>query len=250
MSTFNEAAHPRGATGQFASKQLAEAGDLGLDAPAGSVLEADWEPDDAYPYPQANDLDKVSAVVDCVAAGADTSDGVASALDVDDRQGGYYLSAAGWLGLVEKHAGEYSDSDAYRLTDLGADFAEQGPQGRSATLTDMVDRLDDPERAVVDFDGLSSQLQRSENLDVSTAKRRASTMRSWAAYAADPDHFGTQIESARQDVSSRLDGARQVSAQQHTEAKRARMAAAPKRGEICEKHFIEKSLDGHCDLCD
>lgn len=53
------------------------------------------------PVPQADDLDKVLEVPALVAAGAETSADIAEKLDMVERQGLYYATAAQILGLVD-----------------------------------------------------------------------------------------------------------------------------------------------------
>jgi hypothetical protein len=70
------------------------------------------------PVPQADDLDKVVATVEAVAAGHHTGPEIASALDVVERQGFYYVAAAEQLGLVMHVA-----KDDIQLTKLGSKLA-------------------------------------------------------------------------------------------------------------------------------
>ncbi|WIB65619.1 hypothetical protein [Curtobacterium sp. MCBD17_040] len=55
---------------------------------------------DAFPFPQANDLEKVITVVDAVGEHANTSGAIADTIGVSaEREGTYYADAAGYLGL-------------------------------------------------------------------------------------------------------------------------------------------------------
>lgn len=69
--------------------------------------------------PQADDLEKVLEVPSLVAAGAETSADIADKLEMVERQGLYYATAAQILGLVD-----IDDKHRVTLTALGSDYIE------------------------------------------------------------------------------------------------------------------------------
>jgi hypothetical protein len=69
--------------------------------------------------PQADDLGKVFEVIAAVADGADTAPTIAEALDVVERQGNYYITAALALGLIRHGA----DEGTYETTYVADHFA-------------------------------------------------------------------------------------------------------------------------------
>ena len=145
--------------------------------------------------PQANDLFKVFNVVKLIADGASTPAEVAAGLDLVEREGAYYLSAARALRLVRKlPQGEAAE---YVLSYLGDSFLEaRGDQARAAVM--VRGTLDCP-HAVFIAEGLGlptplsaptprelhnvelveSELNRLGALSGSTPRRRASAFVSW-----------------------------------------------------------------------
>ncbi len=225
----------RETTGQFGTQTRTAPGDITL-----SSLH-DWEPaDDSFPYPQANDLEKVVAVVDLVHGGVDTPEGIADALDLHHREGAYYANAAGWLGLVERGVDE-SGITVYVPTELGTDIQRSDPDGRALAVGQMVAGLDDAILALDNQSALVAQLNR-DGLGDTTAHRRASTMLSWALKATDPDGFSTSIVDASALCSTRSDGARQICVAQRKAALEAFRPSEPKRGEPCPTCWTEMPL--------
>lgn len=82
-----------------------------------------------FPVPQADDLDKVVAAVEAVAAGHTTGPEIAAALDVVERQGFYYVVAAEQLGFVA-----HIQKDDIRLTPEGERFIKAQPNSRKRAL--------------------------------------------------------------------------------------------------------------------
>lgn len=212
-----------------------------------------WEPCSGFPYPQANDLDKVALVADCVANGADTPDAIAQALGMVPREGQYYLSAAGWFGLIERDPDPGMGGATYRLAGPGEDFQRADTQTRALTLAAMVNECGDAEWAVNDPEGLVRELEVS-GLAAETAARRVATMRAWAVATADPNRLGSLLTSRQSDLAGTIGGASVLAAQQR-DAARVRLLeiarqSAPSYGQMCPRCFTTMSLTGVCGNCD
>lgn len=235
--------------GQFGSVTRAETTlDLSGD-PIHAVVQG-WEPNDSFPLPQANDLDKVMLVVDGVAAGADTNESSADVLGVGERNGHYYMNAAGYLGLVDKNVDEFG-VDTYELTDIGRFMAEQSVADRCRMIGAMVNQMDDVQfiRAEGD-DALIGEYELHEELSENTATRRAACIRSWSQQAMDlaviEFAYGTQTS----DLAQRCERGSARAQTQRAEARRIAAASVVKVGATCPTCFMTMPLTGVCDDCD
>ena len=145
--------------------------------------------------PQANDLSKVFAVAKLIADGANTPAEVAAGLDLVEREGAYYLSAARALRLVRKlPQGEAAE---YALSHVGDAYVEaRGDKARAAVM--VRGTLDCPHvvfvaealglptplstptpRELHDVALIENELIQLGDLSGSTPRRRASTLVSW-----------------------------------------------------------------------
>lgn len=235
----------RAPDGRFGPSSAPES-DLTLTS--GSIHPAlrDHEVDITFPYPQANDLDKVVAVTDLVDGGADTADAVAHGLDMHPRQGAYYANAAGYLGLLESE--KTTGVTTYRLTELGHAFTSSDPAGRAEMLTHMVTGMDDVQ--IVSEDGqaeLARQLQ-MDGLDEATANRRAATIGSWAEQTDATTRLELQISDSCDGARSRCSEAAERARTQREEARRATARTEPRR-EICSDCNTEIGPAGNCGGC-
>ncbi|WP_018185982.1 hypothetical protein [Microbacterium sp. 77mftsu3.1] len=234
---FDEAQHPREAAGRFTDKAHT-APEAALLAPTGTLTEAI---NDAYPIPQANSLEKVSATVSAVAADVTTPRSVALALGVDDRQGAYYLGAAGYLGLVE-HDTDFEGAAAWRLTALGEHMTRLEDHERAALLAELAESTP----AVAGYrengeEGAADAISEVAELGDETIGRRAATAASWAktidaqSYVADESRVTAE---ARENFALAAAAARD---------ERAVIAArAPKVAEVCQNCFTEIPASGTC----
>jgi hypothetical protein len=199
----------------------------------------------SFPEPQANDLDKVSAVVDAVAAGANTAEAIAESMSMVDREGSYYGDAAGYLGLVQTVSG--GDIKTYELTPAGEQMLEADPNERLTMLRDITAQA--PGMQMLDeygTDGVGEYLE-AAGLGEATATRRTATLVSWSRSLAQPEDFANDI--ALSVGTTRL---RSAAAAEHAEEGRAARASAaaasmPKPAAICTSCFMALPVSGICD---
>lgn len=246
-TAYDETQHPRDPRGQFATKPASEA-DVQLTVVPGTRHPAldDYEVDDSFPYPQANDLDKVVAVTDLVRGGADTPDAIAHGLDVSGRQGSYYANAAGYLGLVESD--RTTGMTTYNLTELGNAFADSDAADRADMMRHMISGMEDVQ--IVTTDGkaeLSRQIQ-MEDLDPVTADRRASTIAAWADQTGSTQRLELAIVTTTDDCGSRVSEAAQRARAQREEHQRLR--SVPERPvAVCGTCHMQLLPSGECGTC-
>lgn len=243
---FQEHQHTRDPRGQFTTKPAGEA-DVQLAAVPTIRHPAlhDYDVDDSYPYPQANDLDKVVAVTDLVQGGADTAEAVAHGLDVSGRQGSYYANAAGYLGLVERD--QSSGVTTYGLTELGQAVADSPPADRADMVRYMVSGMDDVQIAFEDGPAeLSRQIQ-MDGLDPSTADRRAATISSWAEQTGSTQRLELAIVSTTGQTDTRISEAAQRARAQREQA---RVRSAPEKAvATCSTCHMQLLPNGDCGSC-
>lgn len=206
----------------------------------------DWEPDTDYPYPQANNLEHVISVVDIVDAGANTSDSIAVALDMGDRQGGYYTNAAAWLGLVE--VDKSTEPYSWHLTGLGQEMRDCDPESRARLMGEMVSRIDDANLLAAEGEDALTRALSGDDLADDTVARRVASMRSWVASTSDSSTLGSAISDAEAGWSTRIAAASNTAREQYEAARRAREAAEPVE-EFCGSCFMTLPKTGICDNC-
>lgn len=148
----------------------------------------DQEP--PFPFPQANDLDKVIDIIMNWSQGHITYDSIAKFFEFDIRQAYYYVDAAGYLGLLEKG----QNVGQFKLTTEGKRLANFPTRGRrnEFLFRQMIQKPAFHEIfSVFCSVGLNVELVSKETIitiiqkhtvnkcsDV-TANRRASTVRKW-----------------------------------------------------------------------
>ena len=138
---------------------------------------------DRVPYPQANDLLKVQALVTYTCQGRTTQEELEEILPLTNRQVCYYGDAARYLGLVRKSSGNYLP------TALGQRLAKSSTDETTELLVRAMlsipsiravfERLADERLTtsmVVSAIRASGVTLRAER----TASRRAKTIRAWA----------------------------------------------------------------------
>jgi hypothetical protein len=145
-------------------------------------------------FPQANDLDKVYRVTECVAVEGVTPDEVAEFLGIVPREGQYYGSAACALRLTRRR--ESVEGVFYELTEFGSDWAAAEPEERRRLMLERT--LDAPHVkfvahalgedlpltrplpvSMLDPERIESVLGSLPDLGPVTRHRRASTIASW-----------------------------------------------------------------------
>ncbi|MCA9793021.1 MAG: hypothetical protein KC910_14535 [Candidatus Eremiobacteraeota bacterium] len=130
--------------------------------------------------PQADDLEKVAVLPFLVAAGHDTHEAMAAALDFSPRQSAYYRDAAEMLGLLEQ---------SFQLSSRGRLFITLPVEARHELLCRSLLELEIMRQLVIEMllspsqslgrDEVVRLVQRSAQLSASTAKRRCQTLFRW-----------------------------------------------------------------------
>ena len=269
MTNFDERKHPRngdknlpGHAGRFAENahnQAKEDANLdeqafGDEPPARGRAYIDtvlrnWEPNDDFSFPQANDLEKVILVVDAVENGANTNDSVAAVFGIAPRTGAYYATAAGYMGLIQKH--ETDMLQQFSLTGRGQDMLALNREERADLISEMVLRLPEAETVAEDgVEGLEADLQKANDWQDSTAERRSACIGSWYESATDRERLANSVEETEAITSIRYEAAARMASTQRYDARQKAEAGRPRVGEVCQSCFTEKSLSGECNNCD
>ena len=243
MTNFAEREHPRGlplaalrsgaTRGSFAEKSQSAP-----EAELVTRLTATYG--NGFPEPQANCLEKISTVVDALAAGANTGWAVGEALAVTGREGSYYADAAGYLGLVSVLRG--SDPKTYALTGLGEAALGMSDDDRCQAIRDIVALS--PGAGLLEESGEEavSEFLLAQGLEGETVLRRTQTIQSWAKAIKDRTGFEG---SARIEMAQTRE--RSVVAARH--AHEARRAHPVPRDERCPSCGNQVPLSGVCDFC-
>lgn len=196
----------------------------------------------AYPYPQANSLAKVAAVVDAVSGRADTDDGVAAAIGVVPRQGAYYAVAAGYLGLIAETGGS---PRSWALTAAGADFLTADANGRVEMLSDLVAAMPAADTVLDGGVEADEEIASNENLSGTTAQRRAAAVSSWMQTLTSPG-AAAALTLETDEMSRRLPEASIVAETARANARLRASATREIRRETCPDCFMEKTAAGTC----
>lgn len=199
------------------------------------ILRVRLDLDPSRPFPQANSLQKVAAVVDAVYKEVDNDGALASALGVSDRQGAYYANAAAYLGLITEVA---TDPREWGLTASGILFLESNSSERFGMLSHLINLIPVATQANSQTESISS----SEDLSNSTAERRVATINAWTeALTAEDAEDSFALE--RDETNSRIPEAAKSAAL----AKASRLKIAGEKPlEICGRCFMAKSTSGVC----
>ena len=208
-------------------------------APLSSVI------NEGFPQPQANSLEKVACVADAVAAGANTPEAIAAALDVHSREGDYYGNAAGYLGLVDTVPGE--SVTTYSLTSLGVLFTASDDAGRARIMQAVVAETPGVQILADESDeGLIDYLQET-GLNKTTAQRRSSTITSWRQALSAADTFEAAASSERVETGSRA----VVAALNASVARAERIERAARVPQVafCGLCGMQMSAQGDCENC-
>lgn len=236
---FNEAQHPRQATGQFTDKAHSAPEPVVHLRAVPSLEEAINE---SYPVPQANSLERVSATVSAVAADVNTSSAVAQALDVDDRQGSYYLNAAGYLGLVEVERDGEHGASIWHLTALGEEMTRLDDDARAQLVAGLAEST--PAVAAYRDGGVEAAEDTISELGEygdDTVARRAATASSWAN-AIDSD-FTAGVAQITDAARGRFEVAAAAARVEREQILASRVAKEP---ELCDVCWTQLPATGVC----
>jgi hypothetical protein len=238
MTIFLENQHPRASAGTFADKLQSRPEIL-----LGSALlpPSDYEVDTSFPIPQANDLEKIAAIVDVVDAGANTGDAVAETFGLSGRQGQYYMDAAGYLGFVDAVPSEAGKT--YELTSLGAQMLASDNADRVAILRHVVAAVPAIQTYMAEGEDAMLNELSDAGLGDGTAERRGACATSWFQALTHDETFDDL-------VGEELNGAREragAAAAHAYEARTLRISAlAPRRAAVCTSCFMELPASGVC----
>lgn len=171
---------------------------------------------DDYPYPQANDLEKVDTVLESINKGATSATGIGESImdenrtstkeDARKRDGHYYAEAAGYLGFVEKSGGDGFDSGAgeYIVSDLGRSYLDADPSERAQILRAAVNNMPAVQAYRNSGGGERGRQAAAEAMHDktgdSTSSRRANTVQAWVD-AVDDTNF-SEVVNKQQSMSS------------------------------------------------
>lgn len=199
---------------------------------------------EAFPLPQANNLEKVVSVIDAVAVGANTGPAIAEALAMHDREGSYYGDAAGYLNLVDVEPGVIPKT--YTLTALGEQLLDVDAMDRVDVIAGIV-RSAPPVQAIEDLgeDGARELIAEGDLTGV-TVERRFQSARSWGRSTSDlsvlTEMAGREIDDCR---------VRAVAAAEHArEVREIRLAANREPvAAVCTGCFMQLPVSGVCGNC-
>lgn len=215
-------------------KSLAQARQVINPTSASPIYLERFTVNDSYPFPQANSIPKIASTVDAIEAGADTDESLAISLGVTDRQGAYYGTALGYLGLAQ----ETGDTPrAWQLTSTGADFLNGTPEQRVDILSHLYEQVGQKAMTTADGDSLSN----------STEDRRDAALNSCQSYL-DKASAASGVALERDETRVRCG----VAVEHAREQKRKAREAIPQTryGSQCPTCFTTTPLSGVCDNCD
>lgn len=206
---------------------------------------------DNWPLPQADNLDKVSTVVDAINGGATTSDSIGESIDAVDRQGSYYASAAGYIGLVAKHKDDLGVTQ-FSLTMAGQQFLNLPPEERTVMLSQMIEQTP-VMQTFRDGAGNPEELtkvMRNSGLEDSVARRRTASIARWNETLANSEDLSAGISAGRLDTISRVvEASKKQEALRSEKQKKLISSVVKQHGSICPTCFMAMSLSGTCDNC-
>lgn len=230
--------------GQFSTAARSEPA-LTLTPTGSAMLPGDYEVDEAYPHPQANDLDKVTTVADAVNGGANTPAAIAQTLDIHEREGAYYAHAAAYLGIIEKVDGD--EVTTYATTSLGNVLVASEEDERAELVRQMVAHV--PAMAIYDDEGEQAvaQFLNTDGLGQTTAARRAATIVSWARQSADTGSLAGALGKSREQATSRAPDAAAKAREAAEQRRQARNAAQDRQMPPCPSCFTQLPMSGVCD---
>ena len=197
-----------------------------------------------YPAPQADSLMKVITSTDCVAAGATGGETVAEMLGLVGRQGEYYLSAAGYLGLIERLQGE--SGTTWRLTPAGEDFHKASPGERIEAVKALMSEIEEVQTYVNEGEESLRSLLRRKKLSGDTVNRRVVTIIAWTTAITQPDTAAGDLEMETKAAVARRAGALAGQEVREKAKKEEVRRLAPKPVVTCPEHFMQVLPSGKC----
>ncbi len=140
-------------------------------------------PQSEIPFPQADSFNRIIGIADLVDSKVDTAADIAEECEFDIRQGSYYLSAARYIGIIDKNNGKYI------LTPLGFSIVNLDMKSRNEKLIESIlkhkvfyetykfylDNKKMPNKELI----ISWMKEYTDIQSYETLNRRSSTVRGW-----------------------------------------------------------------------
>lgn len=204
---------------------------------------------DSSLIPQANDLEKVSSVVDAIDNGANTAGGLGESFGINSRQGNYYGNAAEYIGLVQRSE-SMDNTTEYELTPNGKVFKDSSPAERAVMMRELVNSTPVMKSYIEsgrDKKQLEQYIRDSGNYESSVATRRADSIVNWdkklnsSTFESEIGTSLTQVSATSEKVGNRI--------KQERINKLTKMAG-PKDYGTCMDCFSKLPATGRCDCND
>ncbi|MBC9705785.1 MAG: hypothetical protein H9W81_12610 [Enterococcus sp.] len=204
---------------------------------------------DSSLIPQANDLEKVSSVVDAIDNGANTAGGLGESFGIDSRQGNYYGNAAEYIGLVQRSE-SMDNTTEYELTANGKVFKDSSAAERAVMMRELVNSTPVMKAYIEsgrDKKKLEEYIRDSGSYESSVATRRAHSIVNWdkklnsSTFESEIGTSLTQVSATSAKVGDRI---RQERINKLTKL------AGPKDYGTCMDCFSKLPATGVCDCKD
>lgn len=249
INAMDRAANPQSQAPAVASSKSDASQKNLVDVAPSTESYSDYE---SHLVPQANSIVHISALVESVDSGANTSNSIADTLDMKGRQGHYYANAAVYLGLVSKQESAYEGGGhEYQLTENGRLVKEAEPQERAEMIRSMVNAtpLMRAYHASNRDEESVKQSIREMGLDEQTVDRRAAVVVSWDK-AVNNEKFVAALNHVHATSSKRAVLAAANLDNERKERKLKEAKANEARGGYCQVHFTMRSPAGVCFQCE
>lgn len=205
---------------------------------------------DASLVPQANNISKISSIVESINSGANTSSSIAESLEMQDRQGHYYANAAVYLGLATKHESSYEGGGhEYQLTENGITVLSSDPAERAGLVRNMVNSTP-LMRVYHESDRNEESVKeaiREMGLDEGTIDRRTKAVISWDN-TVNAKSFVYQLNTVHTQSGERSKLAA-ANLEQVRKERKLKEQNNEARGGFCEKHGTMRTTAGICFEC-
>lgn len=202
--------------------------------------------------PQANDISKISAMVEGVNNGANNSVAIGDTLDLSDRQGHYYANAGVYIGLLEKNESAYEGGGHdYELTENGRMVLDSPAEERAEHIRNMVNAT--PLMQTYHESGRDENEVRKQLSDMGLADgsidRRISTVVQWDK-TVNNENFVNKLESTHDIANKRSVIVARKLQEARAEKKLKEAKLAEDRGGFCATHGTMRSPEGKCFDCE
>lgn len=204
---------------------------------------------DSALIPQANDLEKVSSVVDAIDNGANTASGIGESFGIDSRQGNYYGNAAEYIGLVQRSE-SMDNTTEYELTANGKAFKDSSPAERAVMMKELVNSTPVMKAYIEsgrDKAKLEEYIRDSGSYESSVATRRAHSITNWDK-KLNSSNFESEIGTSLSQVSA--SSAKVGDRIRQERINRLTKMTGPKDYGTCMDCFSKLPATGRCDCKD